>query len=56
MRKWLLRFAKMVLVLMLIAGSCIAEDTVPDYTNTDNWAYYGVGDDRNANLLPTVDS
>ncbi len=52
------RFLPLILLFAIIAGSCIAEDAAPDYSDPESWAYYGVGEDRAADLFlicPTVD-
>lgn len=47
-----------LLLLLFLAGSCAAEETALDYTQMENWAYYGIGEDREADLFlicPTAD-
>ena len=43
---------------MLAAGWAAAEETV-DYSDPENWAYFGIGEDRDADVFlicPTVES
>ena len=46
-----------LLLLITVSGTAIAEGQ-PDYADTDNWAYFGIGEDRAADVFlvcPTVD-
>ncbi len=58
LKKCWLRFVSLLLLLLLIVCNCIAEGVAPDYTNPENWAYYGIGENRDADLFlicPTAD-
>ena len=47
-----------IMILALLRFSPVYAEDAPDYSLTDNWAYYAVGEDRAADLFllcPTVD-
>jgi hypothetical protein len=39
-----------MLLLMTVSGPAVAEGQ-PDYADTDNWAYFGIGEDRVADVF-----
>lgn len=39
-----------MLLLMTVSGTASAEGQ-PDYADTDNWAYFGIGEDRTEDVF-----
>lgn len=58
MKKREMRLVPLLLILALIIGGCAAKKTEIDYTRSENWAYFGIGGEHDADLFlicPTVD-